>query len=838
MSPPASGEPPDSEPPWLLWPQGPRWLQYVLASWAAVAGLVLGDALGPWLGPGARFLPLFAVLLVLGQLVRPGPLLAAGAFGGLGMAWGDGGASGPTALGGFAVLALGTGCAAWLSAQRHEHLRAAWRQVDAQCESLRARLARPGDSVDTTDASGRVRVVSEVESEQRFQLMADSAPVLIWTSGRDGGRTWFNKPWQRFTGRGIDADQGEGWVEQVHPDDRERCLETTRQARADRSGFTMDYRLLRHDGEYRWLLGAGAPRFDADGAFVGHIASCVDITDRKTAEAALTRSEALFRRIADADLIGVAFGDTRGGVSYVNDEMLRMMGRTREDFEAGRIDWVRAVAPEFAHLHDDWRTRLMKDGQVGRYERAFERPDGTLTPYMGAAALLTPGSGSDMHVRIALDLTPLRRSEASRDALVRHLRETDRRKDEFLATLAHELRNPLAPALHALEIVKRPAPPRATPAAARALATLERQLQHMVRLIDDLLDVNRITRDRLELRSSRVDLLAVLEHAVEVVRPALSMANQPLHLRHPEGPLWLHADPVRLSQVFSNLLGNAGKYSPPGSPVHLHVAVHADAVEVTVRDEGAGIARRTLPQVFDMFVQGDVQPGQVRSGLGIGLALAKRLTEMHRGQIRAHSAGRGCGSEFTVRLPRAASDEEQGDGPAPPQQPDVAFVDAEVAPAPSWRVLVVDDNVDAATTLALLMEMSGHVVALAHDGIDALATAERFRPDVALLDIGLPRMDGLEVARRLRAQAWASDVVLVALTGWGQAGDREASNAVGFDAHVVKPVEHEVLMAQLQALMEGRGGPARGPLVDGETRARRDLPATTADAPQATSSAG
>ncbi len=566
--------------------------------------------------------------------------------------------------------------------------------------------------------------------------------------------------------------------------------------------------------------GAGA---DSGSAPAGHPGG--DPGDRPAAQAASARSEVLFRRIADANLIGVAFGDTRGGVSYINDEMLRMMGRTREDFESGRIDWVQAVAPEFAPLHDDWRARLLSDGQVARYERAFLRPDGGRTPYIGAAALLEPGSGDDTHVRVALDLTPLRRTEESNAQLVQQLRDADRRKDEFLATLAHELRNPLAPSAHALEILKRPGAEPPTPAAARALSTLERQMRHMVRLIDDLLDVSRITRDRLELRPQRVDLLAVLEHAVEAARPALAAARQPLDFQHPAGPLWLQADPVRLSQVFSNLLGNAGKYSPPGSPVRLKVGRHDGAYEVAVRDEGAGIAPQTLPRLFDMFTQGDVQPGQVQGGLGIGLALARRLTELHGGRLDAHSDGPGRGSEFVVRLPRGgeagegalhaasdvlpgvASSGPPGPSPWPLAEPPLAGPGAAAA---GWRVLVVDDNVDAAHTLALLLEITGHVVAIAHDGLDALSQAERFRPDVVLLDIGLPRLDGHEVARRLRQQDWGRDVVLVALTGWGQAPDREASVAAGFDAHLVKPVEHEVLMARLQALMAGRSAGAAG----------------------------
>jgi PAS domain S-box-containing protein len=384
-----------------------------------------------------------------------------------------------------------------------------------------------------------------------------------------------------------------------------------------------------------------------------------------------------------------------------------------------------------------------------------------------------------------VDITELKLAEE-------RLQEADRHKDEFLAMLAHELRNPLAPVRTALAIMKQPGAPAGD--VGRVRDVMERQVQHMAQLIDDLLDVSRISRGRIELRKQVVDVAAVAGRAVEAVRPLLDERGHRLRVALPPGPLWLEADPVRLEQILTNLLSNSAKYTDPGGHIELAAERAGGEVVLRVKDTGIGIAPEMLPRVFDLFVQAERRLDRSRGGVGIGLTLVKRLAELHGGSVSAFSAGPGRGSEFTVRLPGAAG------GPAPSAAPEAAG-----AAAPGRRVLVVDDNVDAADTLALLLRLAGHEVRVAYDGPSALGLAAEFRPQVVLLDLGMPVMDGYEVARRLRRQPGLGGVVLVALTGWGQEEERRLSRAAGIDHHLVKPIEPEKLH---EVLALAAGGPS------------------------------
>jgi PAS domain S-box-containing protein len=370
------------------------------------------------------------------------------------------------------------------------------------------------------------------------------------------------------------------------------------------------------------------------------------------------------------------------------------------------------------------------------------------------------------------------------------LKDADRRKDEFLATLAHELRNPLAPVRNSLELMKLAAGNPVLIESARS--TMERQIAQMVRLIDDLLDVSRITRNRLELRRRPVDLAPIVLHAVEATRPLFEHARHELHVGLPPEPIRLDADPARLTQVFGNLLTNACKYTEPGGRVWLSAERADDAVVVRVRDTGIGIPRERLAEVFDLFTQVDRSLERTQGGLGIGLSLVKRIVEMHGGAVSVDSAGEGRGCEFMVRLPILLG-EKALVLPAGPQ--------AEDAPARTGgRILVVDDNEDGATSLALLLERSGATTRTAHDGRQAIDVAGTFRPDVILLDLGLPKLNGYEACRAIREQEWGRTMVIVALTGWGQEDDRRRSAEAGFDGHLVKPVEHAALVALLDTL--------------------------------------
>jgi PAS domain S-box-containing protein len=385
--------------------------------------------------------------------------------------------------------------------------------------------------------------------------------------------------------------------------------------------------------------------------------------------------------------------------------------------------------------------------------------------------------------------------EADRDVTervrtVEALRAADQRKDEFLATLAHEIRNPLAPIRNELEIMR---VARGNPdVIEHSRAVMERQLAHLVHLVDDLMDVSRITRGKLELRRAQLSLEAVLQAALETSRPLIEAARHDLVVNMPQVPVYVLGDLTRLAQIFSNLLNNAAKYTPPGGRIILSAsAVNGEAV-IEVRDTGVGIAVEALPKIFEMFTQENRDRG-VAPGLGIGLALVHALTEMHGGTVTATSDGVGAGSLFTVRLPVHQSFEIERAG---------VDVEAEPAATARRRVLVADDNLDAAESLSMLLTMMGHEVRAAHDGAQAVEQAEQFRPDLILMDVGMPRLDGLQAAMRIRSMDWGASPVIVALTGWGQDADRERSKEAGCDVHLVKPLDFDrlaVLLAQAPA---------------------------------------
>jgi PAS domain S-box-containing protein len=382
----------------------------------------------------------------------------------------------------------------------------------------------------------------------------------------------------------------------------------------------------------------------------------------------------------------------------------------------------------------------------------------------------------------------LRREIADRERAQQELRDADRRKDEFLAMLAHELRNPLAPLRNMLEIMKRADGDGELVRQARD--TMERQLGQMVRLVDDLLDVSRITRNRLELRKERVELAPVIYDVIEMCNPLALCAGHEIALTMPSEPIYLHADPVRLAQVFGNLINNSCKYTAPGGRIWLTVEEQGNDVVVKVKDTGVGIPPDKLNEIFDLFAQIDRSLERSHGGLGIGLTLAKRLVEMHDGSLTAHSEGPDRGSEFVVRLP-VLREESKAD-PSPESAAERHMM--------ARRILVVDDNRDSATSLAMLLQISGNDTQTAYDGLGALEQAEAYRPDVILLDIGLPEMNGYDACREIRSQPWGKEVVVIALTGWGQDEDRRKSQDAGFNAHLVKPVDYAALLKLLAGL--------------------------------------
>jgi signal transduction histidine kinase/ActR/RegA family two-component response regulator len=451
------------------------------------------------------------------------------------------------------------------------------------------------------------------------------------------------------------------------------------------------------------------------------------------------------------------------------------------------------IPPERLAEEDHIIASLQDARRIDHFETERVRSDGrriivslTISPIKDESGAVVGAS------KIVRDVTERRQLEDSLRQLATDLAESDRRKTEFLAMLAHELRNPLAPISNAARALRLS---RGNDHALRSASEmLERQVAQMARLVDDLLDMSRITRGKIGLRKDRIELAPIIQQAVEAVRAQYKNMNHELTVSMPAQPVHLEADPARLAQVIGNLLNNACKFTDRGGRVSLNVEVADDQAVVQVRDNGIGIAAEDLPRVFDMFAQVDTSLERSRDGLGLGLTLVKTLVELHDGSVEAHSDGPGRGSTFTMRLPIASERVE----PAADSSVDRSRT---VAPL---RVLIVDDNEDGAESLAMLLSFGGHDTHKAHDGQQAVEAAERLRPDVVLLDIGLPIMNGYEVCRRIRREPWGKTLMMVALTGWGQDEDRHRSAEAGFDAHLVKPVDHDALVKLLQSVSETR----------------------------------
>jgi PAS domain S-box-containing protein len=494
--------------------------------------------------------------------------------------------------------------------------------------------------------------------------------------------------------------------------------------------------------------------------------------DRRQA-AALRESEHRFARFMN-HLPGLAWiKDAGGRYLFVNTAAERAFGRFHPEILGHTDDEIFPPATAAEFRKNDERA-LNGEAAVETVE-TLEHGDGVHHSLVSKFPIPAVLGGASLIGGIAIDITERIRIEEA-------LREADRHKDEFLATLAHELRSPLSPLSNALEVV-RLAGEKDVKALAQARDIMERQVRQMVRLIDDLLDLSRISRGKLELRKERVTLAAVVENALETMRPAVNALGRDLVVDLPEEPVLLEADLTRLAQVLANLLHNAVKYTDEGGHLRLHARREGGSVAIRVTDDGVGISAEALPRVFDMFTQVDQTTEASRGGLGIGLSIVRNLVAMHGGTVDALSAGRGRGAEFVVRLPILTA-------PLP-----VLSNPPDEAPrnAAARRILVVDDNEDSAVGLALLLEMKGNDVCTAYDGHQALGIAEAYRPDLIFLDLGLPGLDGHAVCREIRAQTWGRAVPIVALTGWSQEEDRRRSHESGFTHHLVKPAEPAVL---------------------------------------------
>jgi PAS domain S-box-containing protein len=637
-----------------------------------------------------------------------------------------------------------------------------------------------GSLIDITERK-RTEVALQ-ESESRFRRMADSAPVLIWVSDTDKRWTWFNQPWLDFVGRSMADELGNGWTENVHPADVERCVRTYTDAFDRRESFSMEFRLRRYDGEYRRLLDQGVPLYDGAGEFAGYIGSCFDVTEERRQEQALRAARNQLRMVTDtmAALVTRCSRDLR--FVWTNKAYARWRNLPIDEIEGHTIEEV-VGSETFARLQP-YIHRVLA-GETVEFEMQVSVPQRG-SPWLYASYVPTYEDGPerpDGWVSVVIDIT-------QRKELEEALKDADRRKDEFLASLAHELRNPLAPMQNALQIMSL----RRGDAeeVERARTMLQRQMRQMVRLVDDLLDVNRVSRGKIQLRKQPIDVAAAVLSAIETSRPLIDDFGHALTVTMPPQPIAVEADLTRLAQVFANLLNNAAKYTERNGELAVRVTRDGDTAIVEIEDNGAGIAAEKLASVFEMFTQLDAGPEHAHGGLGIGLTIAKRLIDLHGGMIEAASDGPGHGSVFTVRLPALPSAEGV-------ETAAVAYAEAAAAASAQQRVLIAEDHKDSAASLARLLEILGNSVCIARDGEEAVAIAEQFRPRVILLDIGMPKLNGYEACKRIREKPWSRDVVIVALTGWGQEADRRRSREAGFDHHLVKPVELDALEAVLSA---------------------------------------
>jgi len=648
------------------------------------------------------------------------------------------------------------------------------------------------------DVTDRRRVDAERE---QFAALVDASSDFIGVAGLDQRGVYVNRAGMELSGLQPDQVAGISFLDFFPESERGRIIGLIGDSEAGDHLVVDTYFQHLQTGQLIPVSWSFLKLRDASGNVSGYATVTRDLTERNHAESLLRASEERRRLALDAAELGTWHVDTETRFTQTDARFREIFGTTEE-----WTDYLQAVAV----VHpDDQPAVLEAVAMATRLENptpyAIEyrvvHPDGSLRWVLANGRSSYEGAGPTRRVvsfdGTVIDITDRKRGEEEREQLVAGLQEQDQRKDEFLATLAHELRNPLAPIRNGLQIMRLAKSDPEENEKVRAM--MERQLGQMVHLIDDLLDLSRISRGKFDLRRERIELATAIQQAIETSLPIIDQADHELLTDIAPGPIFVDADLTRLVQVFSNLLNNAAKYTERGGQIRLTVQhLGAEAV-VSVRDNGIGIPPHMLQHVFEMFTQVDRHLDRSQSGLGVGLSIVQRLVQMHGGTVEARSDGTGRGSEFVVHLPVAllSVGDERSDQPDP------------VHPIAHRRILVVDDNVDAAESLAMMLTMSGYETLTVHDGLEALAIAETFRPNVMFLDIGLPKLNGYEVCRRLRQEQWGEDMVVIALTGWGQEKDKRLSSEAGFDSHMVKPVLPDALEALLAEGLSPRLDSAR-----------------------------
>ncbi len=627
-----------------------------------------------------------------------------------------------------------------------------------------------------TRRSDNDELPSHAISDAADRALANALPQIVWTCDAKGELDWVNDRWFELTGltaRRTFTDKGA--LDAVHPDDRDELWRRWAHAIETSTQTEFEYRIRDRRGEYRWHLGSTSPVRDARGNVVRWVAVAFDIHDRRAAEDSLRASERRFETVFDLTPQPLAITrEADGRYLWVNDAFIELTGFTREE-AVGKTSvelglWTSEQRAEFVAPLKDAPHRSLeitvhgKDGRPIRVVLSSVRSEIDGVPCM---------------VNSSTDVTDERATEEA-------LRRADRHKDDFLALLSHELRNPLTPILASARLLER----RVDAEGRQDVETIVRQVKHLARLVDDLLDMSRFARGAVTLSKTQLDLATVVARAIEATSPLFEERGHRLDVSMPATGLEVEGDELRLTQVVDNLLSNAARYTPPGGVVTVTGAREDDSVVLRVRDTGVGIDPALLPDLFDTFVQGARGPDRAEGGLGIGLSLVKTLTELHGGSATAHSDGPGQGSEFSIRFPSAVA----SNGSTRPTTP---VFDAKEPASPMARVLLVDDHNDVIVGLSRLLSVLGYDVRATKSPLDAIELAEAFRPQIAILDIGLPAMDGYTLARELRSRLADSPPTLIALSGYGQTHDRQRSDAAGFAIHLVKPVDIDELVAAL-----------------------------------------
>jgi PAS domain S-box-containing protein len=634
-------------------------------------------------------------------------------------------------------------------------------------------------------AANQLRLLIEGTTEYAIFMLDPTGHIMTWNPGAE-----------RIKGYQADEIIGEHFSRFYPSEATERSFpEYELQVARSAGRFEDEGWRVRKNGTQFWANVVITALHDESGKLQGFSKITRDMTERKQAEENARRllqeetarkSEQRFTRFMQ-NFPGLAWiKDWDGRYVYANDAAQKAFGKEAAQLY-GHTDADLFPLETAAQFQENDQKARMSGTGVHVIE-TLQDDAGVIRHSVVSKFPIHEGNGGPVLIgEMAIDITDRLRAEEA-------LRQADRRKDEFLATLAHELRNPLAPIRNSLQILKMPRVDASTVHQTRDM--MERQVQQLVRLVDDLLDVSRVMRGKIDLRKERVELATIVARAVETTQPLIEAQGHVLQVDVPDESLLLDADPVRLIQVVGNLLTNSAKYTEANGSIQLTAERAGDQVLLRIRDTGIGIAPDMLPHVFELFVQADHAASRSQGGLGIGLTLVKNLVEMHEGSVEAYSEGLGKGSEFVVRLPLIAPVQSANN---------IKEEGLEPVTVSGHRLMVVDDNADAADSLALLLRLQGHEVKVAHNGPSALELAANYLPQMILLDIGMPGMDGYEVARRIRKRSGLEKVVLTALTGWGQQEDRRRSAEAGFDHHLVKPPEPkllEELLSDLQSQKE------------------------------------